>query len=85
MLRAQNDLRQAIFARYNRFPPRRHLQTLFISEIEFRFTFLGQKSQDLKVPFSISKNSIILNDLLAGAFKHKSDKFFFCLQIFEIY
>ena len=54
------------------------VQTLFISEIEFRFTFLGQKSQkvDLKAPFSISKNSIIVNDLLAGASEHKSEKFF---------
>jgi hypothetical protein len=86
MIRALKGLGEAIFARYNRFPPRRHVQTLFILETEFRFTFLGQKSQkvDLKVPFSISKNSNIFNDLLAGASEHKSEKFF-CLQIFEIY
>ena len=87
MLRAQNNLRQAIFARYNRFPPRRHVRTLFIFEIEFHFTFLGQKSKkaDLKVPFSFLKNSIIFNDLQAGASEYKSEKFFFYLQIFEIY
>ena len=90
MLRALKDLGEAIFARYNRFPPRRHVQTLFISEIEFHFLFLGQKSQkvDLKASFSFSKNSIILNDLLAGASEHKSEKFFFVfkfLKYFEIF
>ena len=86
MLRALKDLRKAIFARYNRFPPRRHAQILFIFEIEFRFTFFDQKSQkvDLKVPISNSKNSIILNDLLAGASEHKSEIFFY-LQILEIF
>ena len=41
-----------------------------------------QKSRKalVKVPFSISKNSIISNDLLAGASEHKS---FFCLHIFD--
>ena len=69
MLRALNNFPVDRFASYNRFPPRRHLQKLFIFEIEFHFTILERKSQkvDLKVPFSISKNSIISNDLLAGA------------------
>ena len=42
------------------------------------FHFLGQKSQkeDLKVPFSISKNSFNFNDLLARASEHKSEFFF---------
>ena len=39
------------------------------------------QKRKLKVPFSISKNSIIFNDLLEWAFEHKSEKFF-CLQIF---
>ena len=57
MLSALNARGQAIFARYNRFPPRRHVQKLFVFEIEFRFTFLSQKSQkvDLKVPFDFQK------------------------------
>ena len=45
MLRAQNARGKAIFARYNRFPPRRHVQKHFISEIEIRFTFLDQKAE----------------------------------------
>ena len=79
MLRALNNFPVDRSARYNRFPPRRHVQKLFISEIEFRFTFLCLKNQkvDLKVPFSNSKYSIIFNDLLAGASKHKSERFFF--------
>ena len=66
-------------------PPRRHLQKLFIFEIEFRFTFLGQKSQkvDLKVPFSFSKNSIIFNDLLAG-FLSINLRIFFVFNLIEI-
>jgi hypothetical protein len=42
------------------------------------FLFLDQNSQkvDLKVFFSFSKNTIIFNDLLAGASEHKSEKFF---------
>ena len=78
MLRALKDFKKAIIARYNRLPPRRHVRILFIFEIEFRFTFMGQKSQkvNLKVPFSNSKNSIIFNDLLARASEHKSEKFF---------
>ena len=85
MLRALKASVMGGSARYNRFPPPRHVQKLFIFEIEFLFTFLGPKKQkvDLKVPFSISKNSIILNDLLAGAFEHKSEKFFY-LNIFQI-
>ena len=68
MLRAQNNFPVDRFARYNSFPPPRHVQTLFIFEIEFRLTFWAQKSQkvDLEVPFSFSKNSIIFNNLLAG-------------------
>ena len=91
MLRALNIFPVGRFARYNRFPPRRHVQTLFISEIEFRFTFLCQKSQkeDLKVPFSISKNSIILNDLLGGLLSINLKSFFFFvfkfLKYFEIF
>ena len=87
MLRAQNARGQAIFARYNRFPPRRHVQKLFIFEIEFHFTFLGQKSQKvgLKVPFSISKNSIISNDLLAGYSEHKSEKCFLSSNFSKIF
>ena len=90
MLRALNAQPPYWVARYNSFPPRRHVQKLFIFEIEFRFTFLGQKSRkvDLKVPFSFSKNSIIFNDLLAGASEHKSEKFFFVfkfLKYFEIF
>ena len=79
MLRALNVFGVDRFARYNRFPPRRHVQKLFIFEIEFRFTFLSQKSRkvDLKVPFSNSKNSMIFNDLLAVASEHKFEKNFF--------
>ena len=79
MLRAQNDLNLGVSARYNRFPPRRHVRTLFIFEIEFHFTFLGPKkpkSRSQSTPFD-SKNSIIFNDLLAGDSEHKSEKFFF--------
>ena len=79
MLRALNKINVDRSARYSRFPPRRHVQTLFISEIEFRFTFLGQKGQkeDLKAHFSFSKSSIVFNDLLARASENKSEKFFF--------
>ena len=82
MLRALNKNALDGSARYNRFPPLHHVQTLFIFEIEFRFTFLGQKSQkvDLKIPFSFSKDSNIFNDLLAGASEHKSDRFFFVFK-----
>ena len=85
MLRALKKLTMGRFARYNRFPSRRHLKNHSIQEIEFIFTFLGQKSQkvDLKAPFSFFKNWIIFNDLLAGATEHKSENIFFCLQIFE--
>ena len=83
MLRAQNDLRVYLDARYNRFQPRRHVQKLFIFEIEFHFTFLGQKAQkvELKVIFSFSKNSITLNDLVAG-FLSINLRSFFCVSNF---
>ena len=59
-------------------PPRQHVRILFIFEVEFRFTFMGQKSQikDLQAPFPFLKNPIIFNDLLAGASEHKYKKFF---------
>jgi len=49
--------------------------------------FLGPKSQkvDLKVPFSNSKNSNIINDLLAGASEHKSEKFFFVFKFLKYF
>jgi hypothetical protein len=90
MLRAQNAQGEGGSARYNRFPPPRHVRTLFLFEIEFRFTFLDQKSQKVlfKRLLSFCKNSIILNGTLAGASEHKSEKFFLCvfksLKIFEI-
>ena len=90
MLSALNNLRMGRFARYNRFPSRRHLKKLLIQEIEFIFTFLGQKSQkvDLIAPFSFFKNWIIFNDLLAVASDYKTEKFFFVfkfLKFFEIF
>ena len=62
MLSALKKLEMGRFARYNRFPPRRHVQKLFIFEIEFHFNFLDQKIQkaDLKVvPSSLWGSGVI--------------------------
>ena len=68
------------------FPPRRHVQKLFIFEIEFRFTFLDHKilKVDLKVPFSNSKNSMIFNDLLVGIICINLKSFFLSSNFWNI-
>ena len=84
MLKALNDLARGLICTLQQVPTSTTRPNTFHFWNRVPFHFFGQKSQkvDLKVPFSVSKNSIIFNDILERDSCHKSDNFF-CLQIFE--